>query len=129
MKITFISRHELTPAQEATLQAMGYTEWERREILFEHPVQQMRQMGLREGEDVAIVAPLWVGVELLNAGYEIVEFRNQPSARAKGVFLCLGATRMRFAGGAFSRRILSKFYFCPIPWQEQEAVPVAAVQA
>lgn len=62
---------------------------------------------------VAGVFPGWALLELLRAGWTVVEFQNEPSARARGVFVCRGA---------FVHTLDTTEYLpCPVPVDRQEA--------
>lgn len=68
------------------------------------------------GRLVAGVFPGWALLELLRAGWTVVEFVNEPSARSRGVFVCRGA---------FVHTIdTSEFIACPVPAAEQEDGPL-----
>ena len=48
-------------------------------------------LGLEPGDALALVAPLYVALDLLRCGYRVVEFVNDAVARRNGEFLCIGA--------------------------------------
>lgn len=117
MKLTFITRHKPTDGQIATVKALGYDGIETKEIVFlnsfvDSPVAQLCEIGIKPGDTVAVVAPLSVALTLLRAGYRLVEFQNEPSARQKGVFVCRGAWVHTLEK--------SQFISCPIPADAQE---------
>lgn len=75
---------------------------------------------------VAGVFPGWALLELLRAGWTVVEFQNEPSARARGTFVCLGAFVHTYAPDQFGSpdQLRSEFLPCPISAQEQEDGPL-----
>lgn len=76
---------------------------------------------------VAGVFPGWALLELLRAGWTVVEFRNEPSAREHGAFVCLGAFVHR---AEIERDVVSvlpsEFIPCPIPVGAQGSSPLLA---
>ena len=128
------SRHALTSAQKACFRLIGYEDLVILQcpITFGHdPVSQIREIEpvgtsewpwsvfrSSEGECdcerplIGVVGPAAVVLELLRAGYAVAEFRNTPSARTKGVFLCEGMYVHTLSA--------SVWYPCPIPLNEQE---------
>jgi hypothetical protein len=92
MKMKWVSRHDLTNGQKSLLPLLGFNSVEKINVVFENdPVGELNNIGISPPTRIGVVAPLSVGLVLLRAGYEIIEFRNFPSARNKGVFLCEGA--------------------------------------
>jgi len=86
----FVSRHEPTMAQIKTMKSLGISCLEKVEISFgSDPIRDLLDAGITEKE-LAIVCPLHVFSKLLNAGYTLYEFENEPSKRARGVFVCKG---------------------------------------
>ncbi len=113
-KLGWFSFHMPNNGQMAMLPVFGADEFDHRRVTFgEDPIGQVRTEGYEPGEIIAIVAPMSVCLPLLRAGYELVEFQNRPSAREKGLFLCVGAWVHT------SER--SEFFFCPLSADEQEA--------
>ena len=130
-KMIWVSRHDLTNGQVSCLPALGYKGWERKSISFgENPERDMCEAlcpdaGVDSCKDcqfsqqrdggcceAGIVAPLHVGLDLLRAGWTLIEFVNVPSARTRGVFVCQGAYRHTLAK--------STFFPCPLSAEEQE---------
>jgi len=111
MKIYFLSQHQLTNGQLETLKKLGFSEVEQVNIIFgNNPVDDVKKV--TEDKTIAIVCPLAVALELLRAGYTLIEFKNNPSARVKGLFLC---------EGAFVHTLKkSSFVSCPVPFKDQE---------
>jgi hypothetical protein len=113
-KLKWVSRHPLTDGQKALLPLLGYEGYEMVEMLFgDNPVEQISEvMGEFHSQEIGIVAPTYITLALLRAGYRLIEFVNEPSSRQKGVFVCKGVWRHSLAE--------SKFTPCPLPPEEQE---------
>ena len=107
----WISRHDLTNGQAAMLPVLGFEGVIKISLLFgDDPVADLHKIGVSPCK-IGLVAPLSVGLDLLREGFEIVEFRNKPSARQKGVFLC---------EGAFVHTLRqSVWHKCPMPLEQQ----------
>jgi len=130
-KIIFVTRHNATDAQKALLKKMGYELEKTVNITFsvsEDFVVKLRNRGITS-KTIALVAPTFVHMRLLNAGYIIIEFVNEPSKRAKGVFVCKGAFKSKlrcvpcdYKGDKWDAYIETDFYKCPISTEEQEEV-------
>jgi len=113
-KLVFLSRHRPNNGQVAMLGVLGYEDFELKDLLFgDNPVGQVKGLGLEPGSEFAVVAPTYVMLQFLRAGYRLIEFINEPSSRQKGVFICKGAWRHTLAE--------SQFIPCPLPPEEQEA--------
>jgi hypothetical protein len=61
------------------------------------PVADLRALGIDPPAEIALVAPGRVTVELLRAGFTVIEFENHPAARAGGNFVCAGVYRLTLA--------------------------------
>lgn len=130
-KIKFITRHSATDAQKALLKEMGYELEETVNITFSVSEEfeiELLNRGVTS-KTIALVAPTFVHMKLLNAGYTIIEFVNEPSKRAKGVFVCKGAFKSNlrcvpcdYKGDKWDAYINTDFYECPISTEEQEEV-------
>lgn len=130
-KIKFITRHSATDAQKALLKEMGYELEETMNITFSVSEEfeiELLNRGVTS-KTIALVAPTFIHMKLLNAGYTIIEFVNEPSKRAKGVFVCKGAFKSSlrcvpcdYKGDKWDAYINSNFYECPISIEEQEEV-------
>lgn len=111
--LMWVSRHPLTNGQKALLPLLGYEGEERIEVVFgDNPIDDLRAERLSPGREVGLVAPTFVSLALLRAGYALIEFVNQPSSRQRGVFICKGAWRHTLAE--------SQFFPCPLAIEEQE---------
>lgn len=144
MTIPFISRHRPTAAQSATVAHLGVLE-HAGEIVFERgrcaaqiderlgsPAAISDTDGLAgwgqwdRSQPVALVAPTWAMLELLNADFQLIEFVNEPSARARGVFICRGAFLHQSRTWLdLGRDFGSEWFPCPIPPTEQEESALA----
>ena len=123
--IPFISRHIPTEAQRATLRPIygeiylpDRIDLERGRVdeqISELCPPQMREDGWSE-TTIAGVFPTWAVLELLRTGWTVIEFINEPSARARGQFVCRGAYIHEWEG--------SDWLDCPIPAAEQEDSPL-----
>ena len=110
-KLYFVSRHPLTNGQRATLEFLGF-EGEQINISFgDNPEEDIVEKVGQQSE-FAIVCPFSVGLDLLRKGYILYEFKNKPSARARGVFICEGVYKHSL--------LFSGFYPCPLTAEEQE---------
>jgi hypothetical protein len=67
---------------------------------------------------VAGVFPGWALLELVRAGWAVVELQNEPGARDRGAFVCRGAFVHTLAA--------SDFLACPVSVAEQEDGPLLA---
>jgi hypothetical protein len=67
---------------------------------------------------VAGVFPGWALLELVRAGWAVVEFVNEPGARQRGAFVCRGAFVHTLRA--------SDFVPCPVPVADQEDGPLLA---
>lgn len=113
MNLLFITRHKPTNGQIAVARELGYEGITTMEVQFgDNPVGQLMGLGILPGTAIAVVAPLYVSLSLLRAGYTLIEFVNEPSARQKGVFVCKGAWVHTINE--------SRFVHCPIPLELQE---------
>ena len=123
MTIPFLSRHIPTEAQavtlrerfgEMTLPVAPVYEPSRVRAQIWHAAPETRQAEMsRRRVVVAGVFPGWALLELLRAGWMVVEFVNEPSARDRGTFVCRGA---------FVHTIEeSEWIECPISVAEQGA--------
>jgi hypothetical protein len=116
--LTFITKHKPTNGQVATARQMGFAGINVKTIEFGgNPVEQLVAVGIYPGSTIAVVAPLFVSLMLLRAGYTIVDFVNEPSARQRGVFVCRGAWVHTLQESAFVP--------CPIPLEAQEESALA----
>lgn len=125
-RISYSSRHPLTPAQLATIEAAWPgAQVKQVEIVFQLG-QVHRQLSDQDpwylkGDgrtDVWIlVAPMWVHAAALRGYNRTAEFANEPSARQRGVFLCKGLhvyhPELNAPGGV-------RWVECPVPLVEQE---------
>nr|URC17499.1 MAG: hypothetical protein [Lokiarchaeota virus Skoll Meg22_1214] len=147
-KLIFISRHDPNDGQVALVKSLGYSGIKKIPIVFtEDPVRDLQNAGVNE-KKIAIVAPSYISNQLLNAGFELIEFVNEPSKRERGVFVCRGAYIYKlpdltgilqegmerlchitpFAWGAYTPPLPSKikgeikqeFIPCPLSIEEQE---------
>lgn len=130
--IPFISRHIPTVAQEATV-ADRFGELRHvGSVVFEPGRVSAQVSSATDAADriVAGVFPTWAALELLMSGWTVVEFANEPSARARGVFVCRGA----YVYSAEIERdvhrdvvslLPSEFIPCPLPADEQEESSLA----
>lgn len=109
--LQWFSRHDLTNGQVATIKTMGYTDYEKHNMVFNDDIVEQVQ-NITEDKTIALVAPVKYALFLLREGYNLIEFENIPSARTKGVFLCKGAW--------WHSLNQSEFFDCPIPFEEQE---------
>lgn len=143
--IPFISRHTPTAAQRATV-AEHFGELVCPDpIVFEpgRVVEQVAEQVDRllgspgyspsydpddcSARQVAGVFPTWAVLELLNDGWTVVEFVNEPSARVRGAFVCRGAYVYEYLrADATEDRLRSTFLPCPIPPDQQEDSPLLA---
>jgi molybdopterin converting factor small subunit len=115
-RLVFISRHEPNDGQIALAKQMGYSSIQKIEIQFsDQPMRDLEEAGLLDEDVLAIVAPTHISVQLLNAGYTLVEFINSPVKREKMVFCCAGAYKMTLEGDY----IKQEFIACPISVDEQ----------
>ena len=114
--VEFISRHSASPAQRDTCRAAFDEDLSAasKAVVFnegQDPALSLREAGVASRK-VAIVAPNWVALSLLRQGYTLLEFVNQPSARARGTFLCKGAFVHTLGE--------SSWVASPVPIEEQE---------
>lgn len=87
----FISRHDPNNGQLAMIYDMGYCDYKKVPVVFgEDPVKDLKKAGVTT-KKIGIVAPTSVNAKLLNEGYTLVEFVNNPSKREKNKFVCEGA--------------------------------------
>lgn len=117
LDLLFITRHKPTNGQLATAREIGFSSIVTKSIEFgDNPVEQLKEAGVYPGNIVAVVAPLYVSLILLRAGYILVDFVNETSARQKGVFVCKGAWVHSIDS--------SRFVPCPISLELQEQSPL-----
>jgi hypothetical protein len=95
---TFVSRHKPNNGQLAMIynEELGqkYCDVKQVDVVFgKNPVENLKENEVSDRK-IGIVAPTYVKAELLNRGYELVEFVNEPSRRQRGVFVCKGAYTM-----------------------------------
>jgi hypothetical protein len=89
--LLFISRHAPTATQRELAARLGFDELRLHDVsLTAAAADEMRTLGLGPGQAVALVAPLYVSLALLRAGFRVVEFVNDPAAREAGAFDCRG---------------------------------------
>jgi len=128
LKIFFITRHEATPAQIATLQKMGYELEGTVNIVFselKNPAEILEENNIGS-KTIAIVAPSYINMKLLNHGYTLIEFVNAPEKREKMVFVCKGAFQYKlkcvpkdYAGNEFDAHIDIQYTECPVDIEKQ----------
>jgi len=95
--LIFITRHNPTPEQLRIAQELGYNNILRITHSFsKNPVEEFQNIGIipRKHPLIAIVAPAHIHVQLWQVGFQTLEFRNIPNARAEGKFSCEGAYKM-----------------------------------
>jgi len=95
--LIFITRHEPTPEQVLIAQKLGYNDLKMISYTFyQNPIQELQDIGLifQKYPLIALVLPAHITVQLWQAGFQTLEFRNIPNARAKGKFSREGAYRM-----------------------------------
>jgi hypothetical protein len=120
--IQFVSRHNPTPAQEATMETEGYGAIRLvPDVIFDiaAPARpQLEGAGVNTEQPFGMVAPGWfLRRALLEGCPTIYEFINAPSARSRGVFVCNGV--VKHTAGAV------EFIPCPVPIEEQEEQTLA----
>jgi hypothetical protein len=87
----FVTRHPPTDDQRRLAAREGYEDLIGRDLDFGNdPAADLRQAGIVPPGPVALVAPLWVGLALLRAGFTVIEFVNDTAARTAGSFVCRG---------------------------------------
>lgn len=87
----FLARHPPTDRQRVLARRIGFDDLRQEHVTFdEDPVACVQRLGLHPGDTLALVAPLFVGLTLLRRGYRLVEFINDPTARDRGDFACVG---------------------------------------
>lgn len=90
--LLFLSRHAPTPSQRELAAAIGFDDLRQVDVQFdEEPGGVVASLGVPPHGSVAVVAPLFVGLTLLRAGYTVIEFVNSPVARQREEFSCVGA--------------------------------------
>jgi len=95
--LIFITRHNPTSEQLLIARKLGYNNIEMITHTFsKNPVEELQDIGitLQKHPLIAIVAPAHIHVQLWQAGFYTLEFRNIPNARAEGNFLVQGAYRI-----------------------------------
>jgi hypothetical protein len=95
--LIFITRHNPTSEQLLIARKLGYDNIEMITHTFsKNPVEELQDIGitLQKHPLIAIVAPAHIHVQLWQAGFQTLEFRNIPNARAEGKFSCDGAYKM-----------------------------------
>lgn len=126
MRVFWISRHPLTEGQAKLIEqnyGVNREDVIHANILFpynKNAVDVLAKVGATTSDVVCIVAPTYVMVDLLNAGYRLVEFVNEPSSRQKGKFLCRGL----FIYAIIGEEISKTFIPCPLSLEEQEEVDI-----
>ena len=119
--IPWISRHDMTHGQFETLKIIGYSGFYKNDITFtSDPVDDLVKANILD-RTIALVAPSYVVLKLLNADYRLIEFVNESSKRAKGVFTCKGAYIHEMEGCS----IKSTYVECPIPVEKQDEASLA----
>jgi len=97
--LIFITRHNPTLEQLIIARKLGCNNIEMITHTFfsKNPVEELQDIGITPQKHplIAIVAPAHIYVQLWQAGFQTLEFRNIPNARAEGGFSCEGAFRMR----------------------------------
>ncbi len=92
--LPFLSRHPPTSEERSVARRLGFDDVVQHDVtLSMNAPAELASWGLSPDCDIAIVAPLYVGLALLRAGYRLVEFVNAPDARQSGRFHCTGAYR------------------------------------
>jgi hypothetical protein len=100
--LPFISRHQPTEDQVILSKGLGFDELRHVPVTFgDDPVQDLVREHIDASMTVALVAPPWVVLNLLRAGFTVVEFVNEPEARNAGGFQCAGAFRHTLAHSEF----------------------------
>ena len=90
--LCFVSRHAPTPDQARLAERMGFSEVRQVDrTLTQNAADEVSHLGVEPGSPIAVVAPLYVGLALVRAGYQVLEFVNDPEARRSGDFVCVGA--------------------------------------
>ena len=109
------SFHPLTNGQKEIIKDLGFStiDHKKKIIWSKDPVIQLIKL---EGDSlertIGIVAPASVVLQFLRDGFKVVEFRNLPSERRKGIFVC---------EGAYIHTLMdSNWVDCPIPIEKQE---------
>lgn len=101
----FLSRHAPTETQCDLAKTLGYDDIRQADVAFDGDLlAAVRRLGLVPGDTLALVAPLYVGLTLLRAGYRIVEFVNDVAARQQGDFNCVGAYTHSLTESQFTAR-------------------------
>lgn len=102
-EVLFISRHPASPVEEGIAAAMGLKLVRRNHTFRSQAWQEVYTLINYDldshPEIVFLVAPAHVVVELVAQGYYVVSFMNDPAARARGVFECIGACLMAIEEG------------------------------
>jgi hypothetical protein len=94
--LLFVTRHEPAPEQYEMVKSLGYEGIERRALTFsKDPVKDLRAIGIYPPHEVAVVAPAHIILQLLIAGYTVIEFENSAVSRANNTFQCTGLYRMK----------------------------------
>jgi len=107
----------MNSGQRALLKRLGYDGEEKTEVLFgSNPVEDLGKAGLLPPQVIGVVAPAYVILQLVQAGFVILEFVNAPSARQRGVFLCKGAWKYSMYCG----ELFMEYFPCPISLERQE---------
>jgi len=126
MRAFWFSRHALTKGQARLLKAefgINREDIIHANITFpynKNAADKLVEVGATINDLVCIVAPTYVMVDLLNAGYLLLEFVNEPSSRQRGKFLCRGA--FEYVMEISEEGILKWFIPCPLSLEEQEEV-------
>ena len=118
-KVYWISRHDLTPAQVATIK-MRFPEAEiiKEEITFgQFPNDDLFMKGIGIENIILGVFPCQVWTKLLAEDFMLGCFENTSSARNKGVFLCKSLFIAQYEGF-----IHHEMVDCPISLEDQEPV-------
>jgi hypothetical protein len=118
-KIPFVSRHQLSEAQQATLASQGFVGYnlEGPDFDIEGPARpQLEAIGVNTSNPFCLVAPAWFLCQLVHEEGcpTVFEFVNHPPARRGGKFLCRGVMVHR----PTSPRVT--FVPCPVPLNQQE---------
>lgn len=119
--LVFISRHKANDGQVALAKQLGYNGIEQIDITFsEDPIKDIENAKITE-KTISIVAPSYITNQLLNAGYEIIEFVNSPVKREKMIFCCEGAYIYYLTLNSYQDNgiIIQEYIPCPIPIEEQ----------
>jgi len=126
MAVFWISRHPLTEGQARLIEqnyGVSREDIVHANITFPYDgntADLLDGIGAKATDVVCIVAPTYVMVDLLNVGYRLVEFVNEPSSRQKGKFLCRGAFIYAIVGEEISKTFIP----CPLSLEEQEEVDI-----